>query len=272
MSKMNKFVNRMFRRVNGVVWDVMSGSVGLKTENGIFTVSFSDAGAPTLSVNPLDDFGLALPGFALQSSLADVSIGDIVVGDTAILGWVVKKNEASLEVLDHNGHQKVYVPPKVAIMNSSGVLVVKNLFNLTGGADGANNFATQLLPLLALGGGDSKIEKLLPFLLMSSQIAPAAGAAGAAASPLSNPLMLMMLLKDGGLGGKAGSIDPLMLMALGGAGAGAQNPMVLAALLGGGDLLGNAVVEAPAAPALRPAGGRGVPVLGGPFTPPLTPV
>jgi hypothetical protein len=269
MSKMNKFVNRMFRRVNGVVWDVMGGGVGLKTDQGIFTVSFSETGTPTLNVNPLDDFGLALPGFALQSSLAEINAGDIIVGDTAILGWVVKKNEASLELLDHNGHVKTYVPPKVAIMNTNGVLVVKNLFNLTGGAEGANNFASQLMPLLLLGGGDAKLEKMLPFLLMTAQ-APAAAGTSAAANPFGNPLMMMLLMKDGGLGsGKAGGIDPLMLMALGGGGGAAANPLLMASLLGGDIFGGNANVESTPAPALNPVVRRGVPVSGGTFPPPL---
>ena len=188
---------------------------------------------------------------------------DIVVGDQGIVGWVIGKTDAALKVLDHNGYTKIYTPPKVQILGQNGVLVVRNLFSLTGGADQAGSFATTLLPLLALGGGDDKIEKLIPFLLMSST-APAAAGAAPAANPLQSILPLL-LLKDGGLGGKGdSSLDkllPILLLSgggLGGGTAGGLNPLLLASLLGDGNsLFGNSTPAKLAPVATR----GGVPVL-----------
>lgn len=248
----NKFLNRLFRRIGGVVWDVTTGSIGLQSEQGIYSLVTTPGATPadepsySLTVNPFDDFGLALPAFATQSSFDDVSNGDIIVGDQGIIGWVIGKTEAAFKVMDHNGYNKTYTPPKVQIVGQSGVLVVRNLFNLTGGAAGAGNFASTLLPLLALGGGDDKLEKLLPILLMTSQ--GAAGAApGAAANPMAS-LLPFLLMKDGGLGGlgKGGSsmdkLLPLMLMGGLGGGAAGANPlasMLPLLMLSGGDLFGD---------------------------------
>ena len=244
-SLTNKFMNRLFRRVGNVVWDLMSNSVGVQTDAGIltFVINPGQDGADdtyTVSANPIDSMGLSIPAFATQRPIEDVNIGDLVVGDTAILGWVVGKTAASLKLLDHNGMTKNWTPVKVQVLGGSGVLVVQNLLNLTGSAEGAQNFGASLLPLLALGGGDDKLEKLIPFLLMQS------GGLGGNAAAANNPmgmLPMMMMLKEGGLGGGAGGkIDPIMLMAMsGGLGgsAGGMNPMMLLAMTGGlGDLLG----------------------------------
>lgn len=235
----------MFRRIGGVVWDVMSGTIGLQTENGTYTVSFPEGGGPpTLSVNPIDSFGLAIPAFATQTPVAEVNVGEIIVGDQGIIGWVTEKTEAAFKVLDHNGHHKIYQPPKVAILGNQGVLVVRNLFSLTGGASGAGNFASNLLPLLALGGGDEKLEKLLPLLLLTST--NGGNTPGAAANGGMANLLPFLLVKDGGLSGLTGgsgggTLEKLLpLMMLGGmsGNAGGMNPMVMAMMLGGGDLFG----------------------------------
>lgn len=268
----SKFLNRMFRRIGGVVWDMTSGSQGLKINDEIYSLQLTP-GTPAVldatgavvtpatetefhtSVNPFGDLGMALPAFATQVPFDDVSLGDIVVGANKILGWCVGKTGAALKVVEHNGTCKTIVPPKVAILGNDGVLVVQNLFSLTGGAAGAGNFANSLLPLLMLGGGDEKLEKMLPLLLMQSAQggAPAGGAGGM------NPMLMMAMM--GGLGGKKsgdGGIDPMMLLAMsgglgGGAGGGAMNPMVMMAMMGG-DLFGSAALEAdqPEVPPLRP--------------------
>lgn len=262
----NKFLNRMFRRVSGLVWDVVSGGTGLQTEQGIYTVSFAEDGTPQLNVNPMDSFGLALPAFATQASHEEVAIGDLIVGDAGILGWVVEKLPASFRLLDHNGHVKTYAPPKVAIMGTQGVLVVRNLMSLTGGAAGANNFAANLMPLLMMGGGDDKLEKLLPLLLMTSQNPQGNGGAPAAANPMASMLPFLMLQEgglSGGFGGKMDKLLPLMMMGGFGGGAGGMNPMMMMALMGDGDIFGGLGGSKPAVP----LAGRAISGV-----PPLTPL
>ena len=236
----NKFVRRMFRRIGGVVWDLTTGGTGLKTDDGIHTVTFTAEGAPVPNVNPFNELGMDLPAFAVLTQLNEIQPGDIVVGASTILGWAVEApgTGASIKVMDHQGHHKTITPPKVSVMNQNGILVVKNLFSLTGGADGAAGLANNMLPLIMMmgDGGDDKLEKLFPLMLMQS-----AGGTGAAAGGM-NPMMLLAL--SGGLGGGNSKIDPMMLMAMSGGlggGAGGMNPMMMAMLLkdglGGSDTL-----------------------------------
>lgn len=219
----NKFVNRMFRRVANVVWDPMSGGIGLKTNDGVYTLAVDEEGAAQVTVNPLD-LSVALPAFALNTKIEQVEQGDVIVGSDRILGWAIDKTASSIKLLDTNGMTKNYTPPKVAVLGQDGVLVVKNLFSVTGGEGGFQ----QMLPMLMMfGGEEGKLEKVLPFMLMG-QMNQAGGQA--AANPMASMLPLL-LMKEGGLGG--GKIDPMMLMAMsGGFGTGA-NPMLMMALAGG---------------------------------------
>lgn len=247
----SKFLNRMFRKVEGLVWDLTTGQIGIKGNDGIYTLSSAgegEAAIPQVSVNPFDSLSTAIPAFATNTPLDQVALGDILVGDRDILGWVIEVREHSLKLFDKNGFTKNYTPPKVSVLNTSGVLVVKNLFNLAGGQQGLAGLQNNILPLLAMGGGDAQLEKLLPILLMQS-MAPAGAAGAAPAAGGFNPMMLLLLNKKGGKGG-LGDIDPLTLMMMSGGmvgGAGGFNPMMLLALQGGlgGD-------EEPAAPSTLP--------------------
>lgn len=235
MSSFNtsKFMNKMFRRVEGVVWCPISGATCLRTTDGIYNyVPGHDGETGSVSVN-LIDVSIALPGFAMATPFEQAQIGDLVVGD-GVIGWIDEKLVNSYRIKDHRGFTKIYSPPKVEIMGVSGALIVRNFFSAAGGAQNVNS----MLPLLMMAGDDSKIEKLLPFLLM--QQGQSGGQNSGGAAPAMNPMLMMMLMKDGGFGGskKSGSIDPMMLMMMGGfgGGAGGMNPMALMALAGG---LGN---------------------------------
>jgi hypothetical protein len=236
----NKFVNRMFRRIDGVVWDLTTGVVGLKTVQGIYSLTLDEQGKPGVSVNPFDEFGFAIPAFATQSTFEQVKPGEIIVGDTGIIGWVVEKTEAAYKVIDHNGYNKVYTPPKVAILNQSGTLVVRNLMDLLGGKDGASGFTNSLLPLLMLNKGEeSGLEKILPILLMTQQqAATTAGTGAAVANPMASMLPLL-LLKDGKFG-NGGTMETMLMASMfsGGAVGGGMNPLMMAALVGDGNLFG----------------------------------
>lgn len=248
----NKFMRRMFRRIDNIVWDMMTGKTGIKNEHGIHTITIAEDGTAEVSVNPLDMMSMSLPGFATQTANEAVELGDIIVGDNQIIGWVTAKNPASFEIRDVAGMIKRYVPPKVAIMGVTGPLVVRNLFSLTGGADGL----TQLMPLLMMSGGnDSKLDEILPLFFMQQ----ATGSAGAAAPAANNMLSMLMMSKVFGKnlgGGNNGGLDieKIMLMqafggvgAMGGVGAGGMNPMVMLALMGGDETPSNQVGRIPVA-------------------------
>jgi len=237
------FLDRMFRRITGLVWEMTTGKLGVQDANGIFTLDITPGEKPTdaptyrTSVNPFDNFGMAIPAFATQVPHDKVAIGDIVVGDSGILGWVIGKKEVALTLMDKKGITKNYTPPKVAIMGGEGILIVQNLLNLAGGEAGMQGLQGSLLPLMMImGDDDSSLEKILPFLLFSQT----QGVAGAKPAGGMDPMMLMLLSGKLGKGG-SGNIDPMMLMMMSGmGGAGAMNPMMLMALAGGdlGGILG----------------------------------
>lgn len=250
----SKFMNRVFRRVGGIVWDLTTGKIGIKDQDGsIFSLETVEGpsveGAqPTpafsITVNPFEDFGVELPAFATTTNLADVKLGDLVVGDSKILGWVTAKTGASLTLLSKDGMKKQYSPPKVDIMGlGAGVLVVQNLVNLTGGSDGLAGFQSMLLPMLMMKDTNESfdLERILPFMLFSQK--------GGESATAFNPMMLMAM-SSGGLG----DLDPMLLMAMsggfGGQQAGGFNPMLAMALMKDKKEVKEA--PAPLRPALQP--------------------
>ena len=240
----SKFLNRMFRKIDGIVWDLTTGKQGIQDSGGIHTFQHIPAVATTgtgankvegspahgqITVNPFESFGITVPAFATQVPLASIKEGDIVVGDKAVLGWVISVNGASLTLMDKSGTKKNYTPPKVAIIGgagSDGTLVVQNLLGTAGGETGFGNLQGSLLPLIMMSGGDLDLESILPLMLLTQTQAPS-GAAGAA----SLQSMFPMLLLSGGLGkGKSGSVIdkllPLLMMQGGLGGAGGINSMM----------------------------------------------
>jgi hypothetical protein len=269
----NKFVNRLFRKVEGVVWDLTTNQIGLQNQSGIFTLTTTvtpadpDNNVPEstvygVSVNPIESFGFKIPAFAQNTPLADINVGDLIIGDNKALGWVVKVNPNSLVLLDQNGFTKQYNPPKLAVVGVEGALVVKSLTGLFGNA-GASGFSNALLPLMLMGEGGlggGGLDDMLPILLMTQQTG---GSANSMASMLPT-ILLMKSLK----GGKADDMLTAMLLSQSMAngqnaagGLGGINPMMLMMLSGnnGGGSIGTTFV----------AGGAPVPTLN-PATPPLT--
>lgn len=238
-----KFLNRMFRKIDGLKWDLQGGGVGVVTQDGsiatlisvhnpaVEAVPAADNGTTgsaaiaavaastdyNISVNPFEAFGISIPAFATQVPFAAIKEGDLIVGDRDILGWVVGKTGAALKLLDFKGMRKTYQPPKVAILGQDGALVVQSLSGLFGGDAGVGGFAGQILPLLALTGGsdDSTLESILPLMLFSQMQTtnPAAAATAAtvggntaiAASPMASLMPMLLMSKLGGKKKSGGS-------------------------------------------------------------------
>ncbi len=281
----SKFLNNMFRKIDGLVWDLQSGSLGIKGTEGIYTLTSDyDLGSPAVpasennsaiaavpastsygvSVNPFDSFGISIPAFATKVPFSGINIGDLVVGEKDILGWVTSKAGVSLKLLDKNGFNKTYSPPKLQIMNQDGALIVQSLGGMFGGQAGVGSLQQSLLPMLMLSGGDTDgLDSILPLMLFGQMqqtnpngakaIATEAGNPSLAANPLSSlmPMLMMQSLakkkkSSGGKSGGLGSIDPMMLMMMSGGFGGAQqgsiNPLMLLAMGGlGGDDTDDAV-------------------------------
>lgn len=201
------FMNRMFRQVNDVVWDMMTGKMGVSTKEGIMTLDDSDVENPCVSLNMFDAFGMGVPAFAQNTPVDQVKAGDLLVGPKEIIGWVVSVNDGgkSFQMLKPTGTVSKWVPPKVQMLGfDSGVMVVRSLLNLLPtGTGGLGQMQQWLQMMMFMGDGEVNFEKVMPMMLMSQMSAPAGADPTAAANPMAQmmPMMLFMNMMKGD-GGK----------------------------------------------------------------------
>lgn len=214
---MNKtFVDRFFRPVDNVVWDMMSGKVGYKTNDGIVTIELNgineantEADDCQVTINPFDDFGMELPAFAQSIPANSISLGDMIFSSSnnKVLGWVVKKSDKSFKLMKQDGTRSDWTPPKVQMLGfDSGVMVLRSLMNmLPGGQTGLGQMQSALMPMMAMGmlGGDGDndgldLKSMMPMLLMS-QMGMGGADASATGNMMGNMMQMMMfsqLLKN----------------------------------------------------------------------------
>jgi hypothetical protein len=202
-----KLISRFFRPVNNVVWDLMTGRIGVVGKDGITTIEGEGEDAQ-ISLNLFDQFGMSVPAFAQGTASTDAKVGDLIYGTSGPRGWVVKKNEKSFELLTPDGTRTRWSPPKTAMIGFAGdVMVLRSLINiLPGGEGGLNNFQNLLMPMMLMGGDNIDLGQMMPLMLMTQlgTTAPT-GEGDEAANPLAGmaqmmPMMLMMSMfgkKDG---------------------------------------------------------------------------
>jgi hypothetical protein len=188
---MDKFISRLFRRADGVVWDLMSGKIGVATPDGIATLEGEGADA-RVSINVIDEFGLPLPAFAQSTPVDAVKVGDIIYSGKERISWVIEKTEKGFKVMKPSGETVTWHPPKVSMLGlDSGVMVLRSLVNLLpNGNQGLGQMQNMLLPLMMMGGdgiGEGQLEKMLPLILMSQ-------VSGGDQGGMNNMLQTMMLM------------------------------------------------------------------------------
>lgn len=213
---MNKaFIDRFFRPVDNMVWDLMSGKIGFKTREGIITIELNDlnedkteASNAQVSVNPFDDFGMEVPAFAQSVPIDSISLGDMIFSSSTnkVLGWVVKKNEKSFKLMKEDGTRSDWVPPKVNMLGfDSGVMVLRSLMNmLPGGSSGLSAMQSSLMPLMAMGMlGDGSngpdLKGMMPIMLMSQMGMGTTDSAST--NPMANMMPMLMMMQM--MGGKS---------------------------------------------------------------------
>lgn len=60
---LSRLTETMFRRADGVVWDALTGKMGIVTDEGIATLEGSGDDA-TININMMSEFGVAIPAYA----------------------------------------------------------------------------------------------------------------------------------------------------------------------------------------------------------------
>ena len=244
-----RLLDQVFFEVPDAVFDLTTGTVGIKKGGNIVTASVTtndEDGKSTIEImhNVLSEFGMAIPAFGIKVPLNEVRVGDIVIfANKQVGGFAEKVNEKSLAIRKLDGTlTSDYTPPKVNVnlTGASNVTVVRSLLGDQNGGSFAG-LQNSLLPLLMMskkkgGNMESKLSKLVPLLMMSNGFGGQQSAE--AANIFSNPTTLMMMMsKDR----EFEDILPLLMMT-GGLGVqgqqtqqGTMNPMMMMALMGDGD-------------------------------------
>jgi hypothetical protein len=195
-----KLMGRMFRRVDNVVWDLMTGKLGVRTRDGEIATCEGEGESATISINPFEDFGIAIPAFAQATPIDAVKVGDLIYTSTESPGWIIEikssaakksTNPKSFRLIRAGGNLSSWIPPKVQMFGlDGGVLVVRSLISmLPGGNDGLAGLQGSLMPLMMLGGDNLDLDKMLPLMLMSQ-----AGGNSAFGGGMMQALMMSKLL------------------------------------------------------------------------------
>lgn len=206
-SAMQKMMDRMFKKVTGVVLDAMTGGVGVRRGDSVYSLSSEEVDGKTeysVGENLFEQLSFDVPAFAQATPLSKVKVTDLVLNASgAPHGWVIKVNDKSMKVLKMDGTVATTVPSKVLMMGAGQtVMVVSSL---------ATGQMSNMLPLLMLmeekgGKGSDSLDKLLPLMMMSNN-----GDMSGMDSMMSNPMMLMALMGDDDT-----FSDPMMMMAMSG--------------------------------------------------------
>lgn len=193
-----KMMGRMFRRVDNAVWDMMTGKIGIQTDDGIATIEGVGDDAQ-VAINIIENFGMPLPAFAQSTPVDAIKEGDFIYNGTKPLGWIVEKKEKSFRILKPDGTRTTWTPPKVSMigfdLGAGGPLVLRSLFNtLPGGESGLAGLQGNLLPLMMMGGDNLDLESMLPMLLMGQMNGGATGGMG----NMMQTMMMMNMMKGEG--------------------------------------------------------------------------
>jgi hypothetical protein len=183
----DKLLNRMFKKVENVVIDISTNSIGLKKDGSIFTVIKDDEGY-TLNENIFDQMSVTFPAYAQAVPLEQVKHLDMVLDSKGeIFGWVVDKKPKTLEVMRTTGQITRVSPAKANLLGTGQtIMVITNTFS------SMDSQSLQTMMLLSENGDSS--NSMLPFLLSQQ------------GNQQMNPMMLAALVSKGN-----SSIDPMML-------------------------------------------------------------
>lgn len=207
----NKMMDRFFRKVDNVVWDLFTGRIGVQTNDGIMTLEGSGEDAE-VNLNLIDQFGMAVPAFAQNTPIDAVKVGDLIYSDGKPKGWITAINvrpktedspeKKSFTLLTVGGTVSNWKPPKVSLLGfESGVMVLRSLVNmLPDGEGGVANMQNMMLPLMMMGDGELDLDKIVPLMLFS-QLGTDGTGNGAMGGNMLQTMMMMQALGGGKSGG-----------------------------------------------------------------------
>ena len=228
-----KFMDRIFRRAPGVVWDMMTGKVGVQTKEGIATFA-GEGDDAQVEINLFDQFGLEVPAFAQSTPVSAVNVGDLIYfGSGDRPGWIIEKKYGvkptgsstprkrptkaqiaagpdALEAADvdtsnvqfvlmkTDGQRTTWKPPKVQLlgMGGDGVMVIRSLLTmLPGGHNDLQGMQSNMMMMMQMQAMSGNEDGPDMEKLMPLMLM---GAMGGQQGGGMNPMMLMMMMGNGG--------------------------------------------------------------------------
>lgn len=227
----NKMMDKLFRKADDVVWDLMSGKIGVMKDDSIITAEQDDDLGWITSENMFADFGTSIPAFATAMPLTAVSEGDMVMDSKGVAGWITQKGKSTFKLLKANGQNTKWTPPKTMVNgNTQTVMVVKTIFG-----DNLSSMQGSLLPIMMMmeeeGTGDEALSSLIPLMMMQGGMMQTEGGNNS----MMQTMLMMKAMKGGGNG--VSKLIPMMMMQGGGNmfgggdSQGGMNPMMMAMMM-----------------------------------------
>ena len=197
VSTIDNLTSKYFSRVAGVVIDLQTGKLGIKTADGVVTLVES-----TCELQPIAAFSMPIPAYAIRTPMEQITEGDIILHDNMKSPvFVLMVDGERVLAITPEGMNVEFTPVRNSLFGSTGVMAVRNMFAANGGA-GLNS----LMPLLLMkemGGSSLGDDKLGLFLAMQGGGLNFGGNTGDGMAGML-PLLLM--------GGGEMSVEKLMMM------------------------------------------------------------
>lgn len=228
----DKFMDRLFRKAPGVVWDMMTGKVGISTKEGIATYS-GEGDDAQIEINMFDQFGMEVPAFAQSTPIASVNVGDLIYfGANEKAGWIVEKrygvkptgsstprrptkkstaagpgaeltvaaedidtSNVQFTLMKVDGQRTSWKPPKVSMlgMGADGVMVIRSLLTM-------------------LPGGQNDLNGMQGNMMMMMQMQAMNGDGDGEGLDMEKLMPLMLMGAMGGNGGGGNNMMQTMMM------------------------------------------------------------
>ena len=215
-----KMLDRMFKKVEGVVYDMTANSIGITKGDSVFTVAKTEEGEYELVENLLASLSAPIPAVARSVPLAQVKEMDMILSqDGQPFGWVVKVNPKSLAVVKPNGTRTSVVPSKVNLLGQGQTVMVVSSMGTGGQMDpmmmmammGDDADMSDLMPMLMImqgQGGAMDMNAMIPMLMMSKM---GKGEDSDGASDMMKMMLVQSMMGQGQQANMMGGMNPMML-------------------------------------------------------------
>jgi hypothetical protein len=156
----NSIRNSIFREVVGVVLDISSGKLGIKTTDGISTYT-----GGRISTNPVTEMGFDIPAFAMRVPVTDLVEGDIIVNNEDT-HFFQAHTDNGYTIVTCNGEVRNIGGVTNMFFGENTVLAVKNMFGNLGSSKKNKGMNPMMMAMMMGSNSNSKFD-MKTFAMMS---------------------------------------------------------------------------------------------------------